>query len=1180
MKKYLLLFTVLAMGTFSIIQFNNNPRQHNLSDTTIDHKKLTGAEKFALYHSNIRKSPEGSPFSYKSGYQTSEYQKLKKRLPETGGRELNWEERGPGNVSGRTRTVWVDPSDDSGETWFVGSAQGGVWKTEDAGMSYILKTPDVPHLGTAAIMGCNSVPDVIYAGSGEGFNFLSAAGAGIFKTTDGGETWTVLSSTTNNDKFGNVYRIAVHPDDPNIVYAATRNNNSASDTQGFVMRSKDGGETWEEILFHFDVIPHITMSPGNPDILFAGLNQEGVLKSVDGGDNWDFVWLYESPELRPGRIELAISPSDPNFVYFTTPINDEDFFPGDKIYVSDDGGETFQLVIANNGKDDYSGFSGGQSFWNKAIAVDPFNPSRIYFAGQSAMLRMDIQVLEGLVIGELDVISDGYGSYSEYYDVGTKGVHVDHHGITFSIVDEATQEVIMINTNDGGVAVSRDNGATFLQTGDTFLQGFNPEKGNWTTVNGYNVSTFYGVDKMNGGDRYVGGTQDNGSWVSPEDPDEASEWSYAPSGDGFEAAWNYDNPDMIIESSQFNNFSRSLDGGLTWSALETPSFGPFISAIANSKQDGYMLAISTIDGPAISQDFGNTWTMSSVPDEYQFGGLSTPIDISLFDPKIIWTGTRVNFDNRICLSTDGGLTFTATAQYDPQELGRVAGIATHPADLATAYALFGVAGQPKIIRTTDSGQTWNDISGFEGTVDGTSSRGFPDVAVFSLLVMPYDNNIIWAGTEIGIIESLDNGESWNLIDDGLPATAIWEMKIINDEVVLATHGRGIWTTSLPELEGYEPPTPFLIASNFEGISFDKKLTGQIRHLTPIDSGMLTITVETDLDVLTRTYPLGKVDAPSSEDINLDLEDFDVGDYIYDAQIDIVVYRENEERQRSLKKLFYDVDADDPYEIYEDDFNDGNDDFAVGKLKGESADFQVATPTNFVDNGLRSRQSIFEVRSFRTIFQKPITITQSGATLSFDEIALTTPTNGFNFQESIIIEATNNKGKNWVRFEEYSSEIHENWASAVEFGTEVTNGFYRKRSIKLSDYFEEGDEVYFKLEMRLTSGSNSWGYILDNFTLTNTVSTKEALLEKGISSRTLNNPFINSTSVELVHPNSIEVGTPILMDASGQVIEVQIQDSKSQNGKIFNIDGSNLSSGIYFFKVRAGNEIITEKIIKI
>lgn len=1180
MKKYLLVLCVLFLGTFYFLNNENVSSNLEESDFNIELSGLTGAEKFALYHANIRKSPAGSSFKYKSGYQVSEYEKLKKRLPETSTRNVNWEERGPGNVSGRTRTVWIDPRDTSGATWFVGSAQGGVWKTEDGGDSYNLKTPDVPHMGTAAIMGCKLVPEVIYAGSGEGFNFLSPAGAGIYKSIDGGETWSVLASTVNNSAFANVLRLAVDPENPDVVFAATRNDNSDSDVKGFVMRSKDGGETWEEVLFHFDIIPHIVMSPDNGNVLFAGLNQEGVLKSVDGGDNWDFVWLYESPELRPGRIEIAISPSDPNYVYFTTPINDVEFFPGDKIFASNDGGENFQLVVGNDAKDDYSEFSGGQSFWNKTIAVDPFNPLKIYFAGQSAFLSMDIQIFEGLTIGEMSVISDGYFSYSEYFQTSTKGVHVDHHGIYFSITDETAQEAILINTNDGGVAVSRDNGATFKQTGDTFLQGFNPEQVNWETVDGYNVSTFYGVDKMNGADRYVGGTQDNGSWVSPLDPDDTSKWSWAPSGDGFEAAWNYDDSNLIIESSQYNNFNKSTDGGETWFRLATPSFGPFISSIANSKQDGDMIMISTNDGPALSNDFGETWTVSTVSSVYQFSGLRTPIDISLFTPDVVWTGTGVNNGNRLVVSKDGGQTFTSTSQYGLQNLGEVAGIATHPADAATAYAVFGTAGQPKIIRTTDFGESWEDISGFEGSVDGTSSRGFPDVAVYSLLVMPYDNNIIWAGTEIGIIESLDNGESWNLVDDGLPATSIWEMKIINDEVVVATHGRGIWTASLEELDGYEPPAPFLIASRLVGEVFDKKITGVVKHITPIDSGMVTISVQTSGELFTRNYPLGKVESPTEEAIYMDLEDFDIGDLIYDAELSITVYRDGELRTKNNTYLFYDVDLDDPIEAYSDDFDEGNEDFAVGQTTGNGADFVVATPNGFENNGLESGHSFSNGQVYRTIFQKPIIIPATGSTLSFDEIALLQPANTGNFTESIILEATNDRGKTWKRIARYSSENNPDWKAANASNSDGSSDLYRNRNIKLSNLFEEGDEVFFKIEMYVLGFPFSWGYILDNFRVTGTVSTEEEINEKYASLNTFLNPFINSTRLELNVQDVDKIGNAFLTDMNGQVVNAAISTKNITGGVSFEIDGTHLASGVYFFTVKVGKQLLSKKLVRL
>ncbi|MEM9546083.1 MAG: T9SS type A sorting domain-containing protein [Bacteroidota bacterium] len=1183
MKKFLLLFTVLIVGgIFFMNRDKHTPKIHEISDP-LEVEGFTGAELFSQYHSLIRQSPEGSPYTYSSGYQTREYKKIKKTANNPGSRDFMWEERGPGNVSGRSRALWIDPRDETGNTWFVGSAQGGVWKTEDGGQTYTIKTPDIPHMGTAAIMGCTSDPNVLYAGSGEGFNLFSAAGAGIFKSVDGGETWSVLESTVENEAFANVMRLAVNHEDPNIVLAATRNNNSVGTTEGYIMRSKDGGETWEEVLNHFDIIPHLVMSPDDSNVMYAGLNQEGVLKTTDGGDNWDFVWLFADSSTRPERIEIAISPTDPNYVYFTTPINEPGAFAEDKIFVSDDAGATFQEIIPNTNDDFFGNFSGGQSFWNKAIAVDPFNPLKVYVGGQSAILAVDVSLGSGLAIGELSVISDGYSSFSrEGFETSTKGVHVDHHGIYFHVTDEVNQEAIMINTNDGGVAVSRDMGATFTQTGDTFLQAFNPEEGEWETVDGFNVSTFYGVDKMNGADRYVGGTQDNGSWVSPENPDAASRWSHAPSGDGFEAAWNYNDPDLIIESSQFNNLSRSVDGGETWSRLQTPGFGPFVTAVANSKQDGDMVMISTTEGPALSLDFGTNWILSSVPNEYVYNGLRMPIKISLFDPNVAWTGSGVTDFSRICVSQDGGKTFTATSAYAPQVLGEVSGIATHPADAATAYAILGTAGLPKVIRTTDFGQTWEDISGFEGTTDGTSSRGFPDVAAFCLLVMPYDNDIIWVGTEIGIIESLDGGLTWNMRDDELPATAIWEMMVINDEIVVATHGRGIWTTSVDELEGYEPPIPFLVSSKFKGDSFDKKLTGVIQHLTPSDSGHLTVTVETAEEVFTRRYDFGEITEPGEEEINLNLEDFDIGDIIYDAEITITSYRGEQESSRSLTSLFYDVDAEDQMIDYTNNFDDGKEDFAVGMVTNGSPDFSISAPEGFDNNGLESVHD-FGGSLFRAILQKPITIASSGTTINFEEIALTQAavefTGGSFFRESIVIEATKDKGKTWIRLEEYSSEAHEVWEDLAIFGEPPTPDLYRDREIILSDYFDEGDEVYIKWEMNIEGFSFSWGYIMDNLDIEGTVSTKEEILEKGISMKTYLNPFITSTQVDLTYPAEYEVGKAHLIGLNGQVFNNAITETKTPKGKRYGIDGSNLPAGVYFLKVNVGSEVLTEKIIR-
>ena len=403
-----------------------------------------------------------------------------------------------------------------------------------------------------------------------------------------------------------------------------------------------------------------------------------------------------------------------------------------------------------------------------------------------------IQILPGIRpfrTGALERLTYGYGFEPDH----PRGVHVDHHYLVLAPTDEASQRFLLLDANDGGLAFSHDKGITFTQTGDTFAQ----IEGGSGTVNkplsGLNTAQFYGADKMNGADRYVGGTQDNGNWISSEEPDRQSNWSFGPGGDGFEAAWHYANPDWMVVSSQFSTFFQTKDGGRSWENISPPGSGPFLSRLAKSNKAPDLLFTVSASGVMRSPDFGSTWQQATMPDAWDQQSSPT-VRISLASPEIVWAGAEMTDRFTPHVSIDGGHTFAPVRMHT--NLGVLTDIATHPADPQTAYALFSISGSPKILRTTDLGQTWEDISGFEG---GKSLRGFPDVAIYSLLVMPHDDQVLWAGTEIGLFISEDGGMSWSYSDTGLPAVSIWQMRIVNDQVVVATHGRGVWTVTLPEL---------------------------------------------------------------------------------------------------------------------------------------------------------------------------------------------------------------------------------------------------------------------------------------------------------------------------------------------------------------------------------------------
>ncbi|MFQ5652230.1 MAG: T9SS type A sorting domain-containing protein [bacterium] len=997
--------------------------------------------KFAQYHRDIRTRADEETPSYAANYRIKELLQTRgvsstkdlHQLRLSRSKQLSWVERGPGNVSGRTRGLLVDPGDPNYDTWYAGSASGGVWKTEDAGQSWTELTADVPNFATHVIAWSTSNPNTIYAGTGE--YWFQVDGAGIWKTTDAGVSWNLLPSTMD---FENVTRIIVDPSDENTLLATTMvrfwvPSGSAIPTSKIV-RSPDGGVSWATVyeagneysstgVNWFAQISQIVANPQNFNTQYAAINGVGVVRSHDGGQTWSDAsagLLIESMQIN--RMELAIAPTDTSRLY----ISAETFGigGGSGLFVSDDGGDSWTLVNDATGRDP-SGFGWllGQGFYDNAIAVHPFDKDKVFVAGVD-FWRLDMaegtdtlpaQVLDvfaentesfisfvgsngsmfggGGFLGEnffgTDATAGDYTSvevrfgpgksqkahrfdpnlnYLDYSDVGfevwdtdndrqlmvsyrdwepngvfdlqeratartgidreylfisaidydaitpdavleggtithkntfalwmeappglgtvnpdtltidakvgiiwgspvakrytptiiddgrgrfggpSPGVHVDHHNITIIPLDEAAGTFRIVNGNDGGVAFSDDGGATFSQV-----------------TNGYNTTQFYGLDKMTGGDRYVGGTQDNGSWVSPLDPDASSTWVHAPSGDGFDAVWHPRDPDKLLESSQFNFILRSEDGGQTWNQLGpfngltdvSPGSAPFFTKIAKSKQDPDLIFVMGASGIFRSDNFGNFFTVAEMPDGFNGTATWARVEISLTNPQIVWTGSS---SDAIFASSDGGLNFASVSTIDGPAsgiftpLGRLTGFETHPTQDSTAFALFSFANSPKIFRTTDLGQTWEELSGF-GT--GTSStNGFPDVAVYSLLVMPFNTDMLWAGTDIGIFESTDDGASWAFADNGFPAAPAYDLFIVDDQVVVGTHGRGIWSVDLPELAGYSPPQVTL-APRFFSISGGDKGIVTVNLVLPssYDSSFVLVDGEKFVSLAANATPV-------------------------------------------------------------------------------------------------------------------------------------------------------------------------------------------------------------------------------------------------------------------------------------------------------------------------------------
>lgn len=383
-------------------------------------------------------------------------------------------------------------------------------------------------------------------------------------------------------------------------------------------------------------------------------------------------------------------------------------------------------------------------------------------------------------------------------------LHVDHHDIEVVVTNAANKEFLLVNANDGGLGISSDKGISWKQL-----------------KNNYPTTQFYGVAKKLGAHEYIGGMQDNGTWQSSPGEIAHAGTAYLDrvAGDGFEALWHPVYPHRILASTYYNGIRLSNDGGENWNSVTNgiQGDGPFITRLSNSSENPDLVFAVGNRGVYRHTNFcigRYPWSLVELGESWAVNNQVTSshnVKVSLADPSIVWAGGGMfrDPDLNIFVSEDYGQSFDTVARYTGvDEMGYITSIATHPSEPETAYLLFSIDHKPKILRTTDLGLSWEDISGFD--TDSSSKNGFPDVMVYSLMIFPYETEKLWAGTEIGIFESTDNGVSWHYADNGLPAVSVWQMFMQDQHIVVATHGRGIW--SAPQYPGALRPEKELQAN--------------------------------------------------------------------------------------------------------------------------------------------------------------------------------------------------------------------------------------------------------------------------------------------------------------------------------------------------------------------------------
>ena len=735
-----------------------------------------------------------------------------------GAAPTGWEQVGPGNIGGRTRQLVIDP--DTPDTMYAAAVAGGVWKTTDGGATWSTNFDTQANIAVSSLVMDPANTDVLYAGTGEGFfNADRVRGAGIFKTTNGGDNWFRLNTTDTSDFFF-VNDLVVSPGDSNYVYAATSTG---------LFQSDDAGQTWTQTLVATEFGGCLDLeakSDQGVDYIFAACGtfaQSNIYRNVDAQNNPnDWVSVFTDPNA--GRISLALAPSNEDVIYGLAasiqggnPYNNGLY----AVIRSNDSGDNWNIQVDNTSTDKLStvllsnpiiaflvecGFGPTNQFFNQGwydniIRVDPLDPD-IVWAGGIDLFRSD----------------DGgatWGIASAWYFDPTdpEYAHADNHGLVFHPDFNGTTNTVLFATGDGGVFRtdnSRDQVATTANSAPNVAicpdaNGIPTNDVTWVNLNnGYDVTQFYNGTVYPSGDRYFGGTQDNGTLRG--DDAGAGTWEEIFGGDGGYVAVNPDNTDVLYVETTRISIRKSVDGGANFAAATNgiTDNGLFINPFIMDGNNPDRLW--TVGGFAWrTDDAADNWVRANDG----FGGANGSA-----------IATAPGNADRVVIGTTSGAIFrteTATTDNDTSSwasstprAGFVSSVTFKPDDPNVVFATYSTFdGGAHVWKSEDAGATWT-------ASDGAGFFSVPNVPVHDLTFDPLNTDVIYLGTDIGVLISTDGGQNWFDGNQGVfPRTVVEEITYVETPnfsgVYGFTHGRSTFRLSV------RAPIPDLIfADGFEG----------------------------------------------------------------------------------------------------------------------------------------------------------------------------------------------------------------------------------------------------------------------------------------------------------------------------------------------------------------------------
>jgi photosystem II stability/assembly factor-like uncharacterized protein len=663
------------------------------------------------------------------------------------------------------------------DTYYFGAVAGGMWKTTDGGLNWHSLwdkfSEASPSVGAIAI--APSDPNVMYVGTGEAcIRGNIVMGNGVYKSTDAGKTWK-YSGLRDTHSIG---RMIVHPNDANTVYVAALGHPFGPNTTRGVFRSRDGGKTWQRILYVDDKTGAIDIQfdLSNPNILFAGMWQavrkpwtmesggpgSGLYRSADGGDTWTKLTGKGLPEGTIGRIGIATTPN-PNRIYALIEAEKGGLFR------SDDGGEKWELINEDRRYRQ-------RAWYYTHVFADPKNPDVVYILNTGTYRSID-----------------GGKTFNSIHTP-----HGDNHGFWI----DPNNPRRLINGNDGGATISTDGGAS------------------WTTLYNQPTAQFYHIAADNRFPYWLYGAQQDNSTVaiataSASGGIDQSDFHDVGGGESGYVAPDPTDPNIVYAGSYggditrydhhteqtqaINPWPRNVIG---WGMADLKHRFQWTEPIVFSPHDPHTLYYA---GEVLfkTTDQGMSWSIIS-PDltrndkskQAPAGGPITKDNtgVEVYDTifsvvespaqkDLIWAGSD---DGLIHITKNGGQSWDNVTPKAMPEWGTVSMIEASPTDAGTAYVAVERHKMddftPYVFKTTDFGKSWTAL------VNGIAKDDY----VHAVRIDPKRKNLLYAGTERGVYISFDDGANWQPMQLNLPVAPINDLIVKGDDLAVATHGRSFW----------------------------------------------------------------------------------------------------------------------------------------------------------------------------------------------------------------------------------------------------------------------------------------------------------------------------------------------------------------------------------------------------